>query len=121
MRNLLMETKAELRTEGYTPDDIVFIGSRDGHYACSWEEFEKLADFDYDNGFGGQEVADDLLIRMIDGSFFCREEYDGSEWWNYWPVPKFEANPRPITRLKTSSIAHALAEINDPPEWMGKA
>ncbi len=117
MKNLLKETKAELQTAGYTPEDIVFIGSRDGEYACSWEEFEKLANFNYDDGFGGQEIADDLLIRMRDGAFFCREEYDGSEWWEFWPVPKVVKNPRPITKLRRYP-GHNLSEINDPPEWM---
>jgi len=117
MKNLLSETKDALRTEGYEPNDIVFIGSRDGRYALSWEEFEELANFDYDEGFGGQEVADDLLIGMRDGSFFCRQEYDGSEWWEYWAVPKVEKNPRPITKLRCDP-GHNLSEINDPPEWM---
>jgi hypothetical protein len=120
MKNLLTETKKELEREGYTHEDIVFIGSRDGYYACSWEEFEKLADFSYDEGFGGQAVADDLLIRMRDGSFFARGEYDGSEWWDYWRVPAVLENPRRITKLKTGP-GHDLAGINDRPEWMGKA
>ena len=111
MKKLLTETKAELRTEGYTPEDIVFIGSRDGEYACSWEEFERLADFNYYDGFGEQKVADDLLIRMRDGAFFYRDEYDGAEAWGFWPVPVIRENPRRITTLKTGP-GYSLANIN---------
>jgi len=117
MANLLSETKSALRMEGYKPKDIVFIGSWDGRYACSWEEFEKLANFNYDERSSGQEIADDLVIRMRDGSFFCRQKHDGSERWEHWPVPRVEKNPRPITKLRCYR-GHNLSQINNPPEWM---
>jgi len=58
----------------------------------------KLADVCYNNSFGGQEIAEDLLIVGEDW-WMERCEYDGSEWWEFktMPVkPKDELHP---TRL----------------------
>ena len=52
MKNFLRETRQEIEGIGRRIDEIVFIGSRDGEYECSWDEFSVLADHDYDNGFG---------------------------------------------------------------------
>lgn len=81
--NLLKETLRDIAEKGNTIDDIVFIGSKDGRYGCSWQEFEVLADFDYNNGFGAAHVASDLIIVFKDASTMWRYEYDGCEWWNY--------------------------------------
>lgn len=44
---------------------------------------EKVLDIDYDDGYGSQEIAADLVVAFTDGGFLRREEYDGSEWWEY--------------------------------------
>ena len=96
--NLLAETIADIQQTGHTPDDIVYIGSRDG-YACTWDEFTRLADREYDNGYGGQEVADDLEIHFRDGGWLERHEYDGSEGWSYRAPFAPPAETKPIERL----------------------
>ena len=83
MTNLLQETLENIKDSGHTIEDIFFIGSETGKYSCSWEEFKVLADQEYDQGFGGQEVAYDLIIFFKDNHIMTREEYDGSEWWEY--------------------------------------
>jgi len=83
MANLLEETKTAILDSGHDVADVVFIGSRESGHECSWLEFEKMADRTYDSGFGAAEVCNDLEIVFEDGSTMTREEYDGSEWWQY--------------------------------------
>lgn len=81
MTNLLNETKEAIKDSGHKISDIVYIGSEDGH-SCNWTQFTKLADKEYDDGFGAAKVATDLRIVFNDGQTMWRGEYDGSEWWN---------------------------------------
>lgn len=41
--------------------------------------------FEYDNGYGGQELEG--TIWYSDGTWSERGEYDGSEWWEYRACP----------------------------------
>jgi hypothetical protein len=45
-----------------------------------------MLDFNYDNGYGGQELYG--TIWYVDGTWSERGEYDGSEWWDYREVPE---------------------------------
>ena len=81
--NLLEETRRAIDTSGHTPEQVDWVGSP-GWGWFYWEEFERIAaTTDYDSGFGGQEVATDLIIHFSDGTYMHREEYDGSEWWEH--------------------------------------
>lgn len=97
--NLLWETAGILNELEYSTNDIAFIGSRDGKYSCSWNEFKILANKNYDNGFGAPEVATDLIILFKNNSWIERDSYDGSEWWKY--VARFRSLDKtlPIKRL----------------------
>ena len=59
----------------------------------SEEELSKFLsklDFEYDSGYGQQELYG--IVWLTDGSWFSREEYDGSEWWQHRclsPVPSY--------------------------------
>ena len=81
--NLLTETIQDIKDSGHSVKDVTFVGSSDGEYSCSWEEFKRLADRDYDSGYGAPEVATDLIIAFTDGSTMWRSEYDGSERWEF--------------------------------------
>jgi len=83
MSNFLRETHDGIKRSGHTTDDIIFIGSPISGHRCTWEQFEKLADFEYDPGFGTVEIATDLIIVFRDGSSMWRSEHNGSEWWDY--------------------------------------
>lgn len=119
VKNLLQETKEEFESSGLVSDDIVYIGSlpigEKPFYSCTWKEYEILADFEYNSGFGGQDIARDLVVIFNDGSVMDRREYDGSEWWELhrsYAIPK---ETKPITHLEsiTGSSWTTLAEIHE--------
>ena len=57
-----------------------------GHTAEQLEVFIDSLDFDYDNGYGTQELYG--TVWLSDGSWLMRGEYDGSEWWEHlFPPP----------------------------------
>ena len=108
--NLLQETIDDIKHSGHKPEDIAFIGSEDSWHSCTWDEFTKLADRDYDNGYGAQKVASDLIIVFSDGTKMWRYEYDGSENWDYsspFKMPEVPEGTKPVTSLFVS------------PEYMG--
>lgn len=99
MRNLLKETKEVIEGSKHKAEDIVFIGSVVSGYSCTWEEFQVLADYKYDGGYGGQYVARDLVIIFSDGTHLERGEYDGSEWWEYRETLKIPKKQKKIKSL----------------------
>lgn len=56
-----------------------------GYSEEDYQAFLKSIDFDYYNGYGGQNV--DGTIWCEDGIWFDRGEYDGSEWWQGHQYP----------------------------------
>lgn len=80
MVNFLEETMGFVKEIGMEP---IFIGLADTNVSMTWEEFQKRANFEYDDGYGTNEIPLDLIIGFSDGSFLQRGEYDGSEWWEY--------------------------------------
>jgi hypothetical protein len=50
-----------------------------------WNDLLNKLDFDYDDGYGGQELFG--MVWLKDGGWLERGEYDGSEWWEYRCVP----------------------------------
>lgn len=50
------------------------------------DEFLDSLDFEYDNGFGIQELFG--TVWFTDGSWATRDEYDGSEWWEHHEIPE---------------------------------
>lgn len=65
----------------YEIEYILPVGYTDELYS----KFLKSLDFEYDSGFGGQELYG--FIWYTDGTWSERGEYDGSEWWEYKTVP----------------------------------
>jgi hypothetical protein len=67
------------------------IPSRYGFLKVGYSEkeladFLNNLDFEYDNGFGSQEL--DGIIWLKDGTWLSRWEYDGSEGWTHMECPK---------------------------------
>ena len=81
MENLLTETLEYIKCIDCVVEDILFIGSEDSGYSCSWSEFVMIADDDYDEDYGMQKVASDLIIVFSNGCKMYRFEYDGYENW----------------------------------------
>jgi hypothetical protein len=68
-------SKAALLKVDHTPEEL--------------DEFLDGLDFDYDNGYGGQELFG--TIWFVDGTYATRGEYDGSEWWEHHTCPEIPA------------------------------
>lgn len=102
MANLLQETKAMLEECGLAPADVCWVGSKDGSYVASWGRFALLADFTYDAGYGGQEIAQDLVV-VGESWWLERHEYDGSEWWEHKELPAPRPNTTPMEKVRSNS------------------
>ena len=50
-----------------------------------WLTFLEQLDFDYDDGYGQQEIMG--CVWFTDGSWLERGEYDGLEWWEFKQIP----------------------------------
>jgi hypothetical protein len=107
MENLLEETKNKLTVCHKTPKDVLWVGTSDGLEAITWEEFTKLADFYYDNGYGEVEIRLNLVVVGKDW-WLERHEYDGSEWWEYKEHPKLQENHKGLARIKTTTEEQPL-------------
>lgn len=81
--NFLEETKRAIEVSAHTIEQVMFIGSADGKFRMDWATFCETANFEYDNGFGSQVIPKDLIIYFVDKSYCVRDEYDGSERWEY--------------------------------------
>lgn len=111
MTNLWEETIEKLKNNRKTFEDVIVIYGDD--FLITKENFEEVAKkTNYYAGYGGQEIASDL--KMLGTDFLMtRNEYDGSEWWDYFPIgndipKKFKV----IKKLEGSSWEN-LAVINE--------
>lgn len=89
MENLLKETIDCLKDYGKTENDVLWVGyyDNDGGYKTTWDDFKSKANFEYDNNSGEAEISSNLVI--VGSDFWLeRDEYDGSEWWEFRAFPK---------------------------------
>ena len=85
MTNLLEETIEQIEGCGHTTNEVNFVA--DGKSYCGWEDFARTAkNYDYDEDYGSAEVNMDLVV-VGSGWWLERNEYDGSEWWEYKSLP----------------------------------
>lgn len=97
MANLLEETIKILNDCGKTEDDVLWVGCCEDWASCcpdvknTWEWFKSKADFEYDDGYGHEEINMSLVVVGKD-FWLERNNYDGSEWWEFkqMPVEPFE-------------------------------
>jgi hypothetical protein len=114
MNNLLEETKRILQKTGHTLSDIVWVGCED--YRIEIDQFIELADVVYDDGYGSEEVATDLLVVGADW-WLERHKYDGSEWWEYKTIPQMPEEVRSVDRVvATDRWGGTLTRINEEDE-----
>lgn len=111
MANLLAQTRAILEEHGKSPADVrhVSVDARVSYYderfkaaTGSWADFERLADIEYDDGYGGANIAETLVV-VGDDWWLERGEYDGSEWWEFKTKPGVPDNAEPLTAESLSS------------------
>lgn len=86
----LLEGKAKVKcaeiTKGYQYDDqCTKYVLKVNHSEQEYNEFLNLLDFEYDSGYGGQELYGTIWLE--DGTWCTRGEYDGSEWWEHNVLP----------------------------------
>ena len=89
--NLKNSTLNILKRHNKLPSDIKWVGCVS--FKIPIEEFWKLADA----GYGGVEVAEDLII-VGESWWLERHEYDDSEWWEYKELPQ---EPKKILSVPT--------------------
>jgi hypothetical protein len=109
--NLLAETIDILKSRDKTPADVSWVGVRIARWLAvvpkekrlppdpmpvgSWDDFAKFADFEYNAGYGGNEVQGNLIV-VGDNWWLERGEYDGSEWWEFKTIPQKSADTTPL-------------------------
>jgi len=84
-------------------DDQTNFVLRVGHTQADRDAFFQSLDFEYDSGFGGQELYGNIWYQ--DGTWSDRGEYDGSEWWQYQSVPKIPEECAADTKEQNGHIA----------------
>ena len=62
------------------------------HTEEQYNVFVESLDFEYDDGYGGQELFGTVWFK--NGTWADRGEYDGSEWWQHHVCP---AIPKALT------------------------
>jgi len=67
-------------------DDSKVFNLTTGWDSEDWSKFLSDLDFDYDSGYGGQNLFG--TIWYVDGTWSDRGEYDGSEWWEHRECPQ---------------------------------
>lgn len=89
--NLLSETENKLKELDLTLDDILFVACTESEYGSDYvfmnkDTFVKNAvSVNYDNGYGSQEIKNNLTIYTRKYIIY-RFEYDGAECWKYVPT-----------------------------------
>lgn len=113
MSNLLDETMEALKSHNKDIGDVIWVGSADGQYAISWFEFIMIAPITYNDSYGSQKIAKDLVIVGKD-FWLERGEYDGSEWWEYKTIPSLELEPKTFSSVMNGDSWASIEEMNRP-------
>ena len=71
----------------YDPEERLCFRLKLDYTETDLQEFLRSLNFEYDNGYGGQEIYG--TIWYDDGSWSERGEYDGSEWWEHKKCPDY--------------------------------
>ena len=84
--------KAFNLTTGWTKEDL--------------DSFLSDIDFDYDSGYGGQNLFG--TIWYVDGTWSERGEYDGSEWWEYRVCPGIPSELNRVDKVRDKKLNQIL-------------
>lgn len=96
-KNLYEETLRSIDKSNHTTDNVSWVGTADGEYAISWEEYRQISDITYNSGFGVTNIPRDLVVVFSDKNWLERREYDGAEWWEYVSIPQQSSSPNKFT------------------------
>lgn len=81
-----VKVKCAKITKGYWSDEELVYSLKVNHTKEEYKEFLNSLNFDYDSGYGGQELFGTIWLE--DGTWLTRGEYDGSEWWEHNKLPE---------------------------------
>lgn len=79
-----------------------------------WNYFLSELDFDYDSGYGSQELFGTIWYK--DGTWSDRREYDGSECWKYQSCPEIPQNLKRIEKEREQKL-NKIMEKDDELEF----
>lgn len=100
MKNLLEETIDFLERYGKVPEDVLWVGNYIIYF--DWENFREASNFEYDDGYGTQEI--DPSLKVVGKDWWLeRDEYDGAEGWEFktFPeIPEIKALPKKSNILR---------------------
>lgn len=85
MANLLQETIEMLKANNKSTKDVLFV--TDGVNCCSLATFASQANKEYKD-WCGWVVVNECLQVVGKGWWLERQEYDGSEWWEFKSLPE---------------------------------
>ena len=71
-----------------------------------WDSFISYLDFEYDSGYGGQNLFG--TIWYVDGTWSERGEYDGSEWWQYQACPNIPQELNRVDKVRDKKLNQIL-------------
>jgi hypothetical protein len=83
-------TCAHVQSEHYADLKLPRVVLKECHTEEDYQRFLAHLGFDYDAGYGAQELTG--TIWFSDGSWSTRGEYDGSEWWEHHKCPPVPAD-----------------------------
>ena len=115
MCNFKDETLSILEANGKTWNDVKFIQGDDFKVSNNKDELLELMNFEYDDGYGAPQIAEDLII-VGDNWWLERGEYDGSEWWEYKETPRPNLKLKEIKRfqVKDDQVGwESLKDVNE--------
>ena len=92
--------------DAYGYDEVVVYNLTTGWTNEDWNKFLNEIDFDYDSGYGGQEVFG--VIWYVDGTWSTRGEYDGSEWWEHQKRPDIPTELNRVDKVRDKKINQIL-------------
>jgi len=113
--NLYEETTEVLKEYHLTWKDVEWVGC--GEFYIPLEDVPTLFNVEYDSGYGAPEIAQDLLV-VGKGWWLEREEYDGSEWWNFHTCPSKPKNEKKIWNVLGSYCSLEEANTDGMKEYL---
>ena len=71
-----------------------------------WNKFLSNLDFEYDSGYGTQNLFG--TIWYVDGTWSNRGEYDGSEWYEYHYCPNIPLELNRVDKVRDKKLNQIL-------------
>lgn len=100
--HLLIETIDILQQNNLSEQDILWVGTRNGRYSTSWEEFCVLAYIDYNhNDYLGPKIQEALCV--VGNNWWLEREYLDEyhkEYWTFHRIPFLAQDTLKLTSIK---------------------